>query len=141
VTWPPPGVAAGAAVPPLQRAIELPDMIAYAGATWDWHRLHYDAAYAAERGLPGPLVDGQVLGALLAETVQDWLGPQAFLRRLAFRFARPVVAGQVVRCEGTVRDVADGAVTCDLRVVVVGDGGEVASVAVQPAEAEAVRRT
>ena len=24
----------------LERTIELADMVAYAGATWDWHRLH-----------------------------------------------------------------------------------------------------
>ena len=32
-------------VPPLTRTIGLPDMVAYAGATWDWHRMHYDTGY------------------------------------------------------------------------------------------------
>ena len=41
----------------LERTIELADMVAYAGATWDWHRLHYDSAWLASRGLDRPVVD------------------------------------------------------------------------------------
>ncbi len=76
----------GAEVPALVRTIELTDMVAYAGATWDWHRLHYDPAYLAEKQLAAPVVDGQVFGALLAEVLLDWLGPEAFLRSAGFPF-------------------------------------------------------
>lgn len=124
----------GDEVPPLVRRIDLPAMVAYAGATWDWHRLHYDPAYAAERGLPGPVVDGQVFGALLAEMLRDWLGPDAMLRRMTFRFAGPVFAGETVRCSGTVTAVDDGALTLDLRVDVLDGTGSRS--AVSPASAE-----
>jgi acyl dehydratase len=130
------GPVVGAAVPPLVRTIDLPAMVAYAGATWDWHRLHYDAAYAAERGLPGPVVDGQVFGALLAQALRAWLGPSAALRRMTFRFARPVFAGETVRCSGTVTAVEGGLVTLDLRVDVVDEAGAVLRAAVSPASAE-----
>ena len=46
----------GDVVPPLERTISITDMVAYAGATWDWHKLHYDPAYAASKELPGPIV-------------------------------------------------------------------------------------
>ncbi|WP_067822994.1 MaoC/PaaZ C-terminal domain-containing protein [Actinomadura kijaniata] len=115
-------IAPGTAVPPLERRIDLPDMIAYAGATWDWHRLHYDPAYLAARDLPGPVVDGQVFGALLAEQLQDWLGPRARVRTLRFRFASMVFAGETVRCTGEVTAVRDGLVTVEQRVEVAGDG-------------------
>jgi acyl dehydratase len=124
----------GTEVPPLVRTIDLPAMVAYAGATWDWHRLHYDPAYAAERGLPGPVVDGQVFGALLAEMLRDWLGPDAALRRMTFRFARPVFAGETVRCSGTVTGCDGGVLTVDLRVDVVDGPGS--RPAVGPASAE-----
>lgn len=110
----------GAAVPPLERTIALPDMVAYAAATWDWHRMHYDADWAAQAGLPAPVVDGQVLGALLAEHVQDWLGPRAFVTHLSFRLRSMVFAGQTVRVEGEVTSVEEGHVRVAQRVLVGG---------------------
>jgi len=120
----------------LERTIELPDMVAYAGATWDWHRLHYDSAWLAERGLERPVVDGQLFGALLAEMVLDWAGPGAELTALSFRFKGFVFAGETVRCTGRVTSVEDGVTSLECRVDVVGDD---ARVAVAPAAAE-VRR-
>lgn len=107
----------GFELPPLQRRIALPDMIAYAGATWDWHRLHYDPAYLALRGLDRPVVDGQVFGALLAEQVQDWIGGAGVLRTLRFRFKSLVFAGETVRCAGTVTAVDGALVTIEHRVL------------------------
>lgn len=48
------------------RALTLTDLVAYGGATWDHHRLHYDEAFARRAGFDGPIVDGQMWGALLA---------------------------------------------------------------------------
>ncbi|WP_141578372.1 MaoC/PaaZ C-terminal domain-containing protein [Actinomadura sp. WMMA1423] len=126
---------AGDAVPALERRIGLPDMIAYAGATWDWYRLHYDTEFAKASKLPAPVVDGQVFGALLVEQIQDWLGPRCFVRTLEFGFRALVFAGETVRCEGTVAEAGDGYLDLDLRVVVVGEGGEDDRVAVAPARA------
>jgi acyl dehydratase len=120
----------------LERTIELPDMVAYAGATWDWHRLHYDTAWLAERGLDRPVVDGQLFGALLAEMVLDWAGPDATLTALSFRFKNLVFAGETVRCTGTVTAEDGDLVSLECRVEVVGEN---ARVAVAPASAQ-VRR-
>ncbi|GGM54798.1 hypothetical protein GCM10011608_44640 [Micromonospora sonchi] len=128
-------ITVGQVVPPLERTIRLTDMVAYAGATWDWHRLHYDPEYVAEKKLPGPVVDGQVFGALLVEQLQDWLGPKSFVHRLDFTFRNLVFAGETVRCEGTVTEAGDERIVCDLRVVVVGEGTSVARTAVAPASA------
>ncbi len=136
--WAVPSV--GTAVPPLTRTIELADMVAYAGATWDWHRLHYDPIYLAEKQVPKPVVDGQVFGALLAEAVLDWLGPEAFLAELSFRFKALVYAGETVRCEGSVTSVDDGRVGVDLRVVVLDADGTDLRVAAAPCTAVVVRR-
>lgn len=125
-------VAVGMTVPPLTRTITLPDMVAYAGATWDWYRLHYDRDWLNEHGFAAPVVDGQMFGALLAEAVQDWLGPRAMLRRLHFRFRELVFAGETVRCTGRVTEVNGPLVTIEQQVEVVGDR---ARVAVAPAGA------
>ncbi len=132
--------AAGAQMPQLVRTIELADMVAYAGATWDWHRLHYDAAYLEAMQLSAPVVDGQVFGALLAEALLDWFGPEAFITRLHFRFKALVFAGETVRCEGSVLSVEDGRVTVDLAVVVVDGDGSVVRKAATPCGAEVVHR-
>lgn len=117
----------------LERTIELADMVAYAGATWDWHRLHYDSAWLAERGLERPVVDGQLFGALLAEMVLDWAGPGASLTALSFRFKALVFAGETVRCTGRVTARDGDLVSIECGVEVVGDD---ARVAVAPASAE-----
>ena len=116
---------AGANLPPLVRCIGLPDMVAYGAATWDWHRLHYDPAFAQRAGAAAPLVDGQMLGALLAEQVLRLAGSHARLTRLAYRNRAPVLAGQTVVCTGTVATADDAGFSVDLSVTV-GDNAVVA---------------
>ena len=116
---------AGANLPPLVRRIGLPDMVAYGAATWDWHRLHYDSAFAQRAGAAAPLVDGQMLGALLAEQVLRFAGSHTRLTRLAYRNRAPVLAGQTVVCTGTVATADDVGFSVDLSVTV-GDNAVVA---------------
>jgi acyl dehydratase len=110
----------GMTVPGFERTIDLATMVAYAGATWDWNRLHYDHEFLADRGIPRPVVDGQMFGALLAEQAMDWLGGAAFPAHMAFRFRSMVFAGETVRVEGTVADVdhETATVTIDQQVLV-----------------------
>jgi acyl dehydratase len=115
----------GQRIPRLERKLDLVRMIAYAGATWDWARLHYDPAYVAERKLPAPVIDGQMLGALLSEALLDWVGPGAFIHKLNFRLRAMVFAGDAVRCEGEVTSLASQGEHRVLTVaqrVYVGDG-------------------
>ena len=95
-------VSVGEELPPLHKQIDLPRMMAYGAATWDFIRVHYDADHARELGFPGPFVDGQMLGAFLAQHVQDWAGPGAFLRKLAFRNRVMVYPGDSLICRGVV---------------------------------------
>ena len=98
-------VSVGEELPPLHKQIDLPRMMAYGAATWDFIRVHYDADYARELGFPGPFVDGQMLGAFLAQHVQDWAGPGAFLRKLGFRNRVMVYPGDSLVCSGVVTGV------------------------------------
>ncbi|BEL08080.1 hypothetical protein Q0Z83_062710 [Actinoplanes sichuanensis] len=99
-----------------ERTIELPDMIAYAGATWDWHRLHYDMSYLREIDLDRPVVDGQVFGAYLAIAIREWFGPDAVITALSLRFKNLVFAGETIRCLGRTAVEEPGRVELDLRV-------------------------
>ena len=93
----------GEELPPMHKRIDLPRMMAYGAATWDFIRLHYDADHVREKGFPSPFVDGQMLGAFLAQHVQDWAGPDAFLRKLAFRNRVMVYPGDTLVCLGAVK--------------------------------------
>jgi acyl dehydratase len=128
-------IAVGDVVPRLERTITLTDMVAYAGATWDWHRLHYDTEYVAEKKLPGPIVDGQVYGALLVEMLQDWLGPQSFVSQLDFAFRNLVFADETVRCTGEVTRIVQDRLEVAMRVAVVGADGTEARAAADPCSA------
>lgn len=107
----------GDAIPVLERTLEIHDLVAYGAATWDWHPMHYDRRWSDEVGLPGPVVDGQQFGALMAEQLLDWLGPLSFITHLSFRLKAMVFAGETVRLEGEVTAVGNGVVSVAQRVL------------------------
>ena len=110
----------GDRLPDLMRSLDLGAMVAYGAATWDWHRLHFDPDRAQRAGLDAPVVDGQMLGALIAEQVLSSFSPNARLTALSFRNRAPVLAGASVVCESTcVTD--DGATITFDHVVRAGD--------------------
>ncbi len=108
----------GDEITPLVKEIGMARMMAYGAATWDFIRLHYDADYARELGFEAPFVDGQMMGGFLTQHVQDWAGPGAFLRKLAFRNRVMAYPGDSLTCHGVVTDVLSteegGMVECDL---------------------------
>ena len=113
-------VQIGDEITPLVKEIGLARMMAYGAATWDFIRLHYDSDYARELGFEAPFVDGQMMGGFLTQHVQDWAGPEAFLRKLAFRNRVMAYPGDSLTCRGVVTDVSatdeGGMVECDLWV-------------------------
>lgn len=115
-------------------------MVAYAGATWDWHRIHYDMDYIKGLGLDRPIVDGQVFGAYAVQAIQDWLGEGAFISELDFRFANLVFAGEWVQCEGEVVEVTPEQVKLRLKIDVVESDGRVLRTAVEPILATVIWR-
>ena len=108
----------GDEITPLVKEIGMARMMAYGAATWDFIRLHYDADYARELGFEAPFVDGQMMGGFLTLHIQDWAGPGAFLRKLAFRNRVMAYPGDSLTCHGVVTDVSSteegGMVECDL---------------------------
>ena len=116
----------GETLPVLERTLDLASLIGYAAATWDWYALHYDPAAANGAGLPRPVVDGQMLGALLAEHALAWAPKNTEVIRMGFRFSSMVFAGDTVRIEGEVESVSDGTIRLSQRVLV-GDKEAVTS--------------
>ena len=111
-------IQVGDELTPLIKEIGMARMMAYGAATWDFVRLHYDADYVRDLGFDAPFVDGQMLGGFLTQLVQDWAGPDAFLRKLAFRNRVIVYPGDTLTCHGVVTAVSaadeGGMVECEL---------------------------
>ncbi len=111
-------VKVGDELPALRKEINQARMMAYGAATWDFIRIHYDADYVREQGFKAPFVDGQMLGGFLAQQLQDWAGPEAYLRKLGFRNRVMVYPGDTVTSYGVVTgtniDGGEALVECDL---------------------------
>jgi len=108
---------AGTTLPPRTLAMTPHRLVMYAGATWDWHRLHYDAPYAEASQLPAPIVDGQHFGGLFtAQVLEDQ--PSARVTKMALRFRSMVFAGETVTVTGEVTSVDgdEATVTQELHV-------------------------
>lgn len=110
--------AAGEDLNGFERTITLIDMVAYAGATWDWYGLHYDPEFVARAQVPAPVVDGQVFGALFVELLQDDLGPHSFVRELSMTFRNLMFAGETVRVTGRVEESDDAQLRATLAATV-----------------------
>ena len=98
----------GEPLPAEEKTYSSTDLVMYGAATWDWHRLHHDDGFAKEMGLPAPVLDGQIFGALFAKQATAWLGPKAFVRRLNFRMRAMAFAGDTLRLEGRVDELREG---------------------------------
>ena len=111
-------IQVGDPLTPLVKVITQAGMMAYGAATWDFIRLHYDADLARSLGFAAPFVDGQMFGGILAQAVQDWAGPGAFLRKLSFRNRVMTYPGDTITCQGVVTEKTEQngerLVACDL---------------------------
>jgi acyl dehydratase len=125
----------GATMPVLERAITLPQMVVYAGATWDWYRMHYDEAFCRAKQLPAPVVDGQAFGALFVKQLQDWLGPWCFVHTLEFRYRNLMYADETVRITGEVTAVEDARVDVAMTATILASERGDERPAVSPATA------
>jgi acyl dehydratase len=133
-------VKVGDQVPTITKHCTLTSMIAYAGATWDWHRLHYDHDYLKSKGLSAPVVDGQVFGAYVVQAIQDWLGESAFIAELDFRYAGLVFAEEQVQVGGEITAVSGSEVSLSLKIDVIDANGTVLRPAVTPITAKVLWR-
>ena len=107
----------GDTLPPLEKTFTAVDLFAYGAATWDWHRMHYDAELARSKGFPAPVIDGQMYGAVFASVAMKWAGPRAFMRKMSLKMKSMAFAGDTLRAEGTVTEVKGDAVVLQQRLM------------------------
>ncbi|MCK4818147.1 hypothetical protein KA005_20420 [bacterium] len=111
-------VKVGDGIPSVIKKITLVQNVMYAGATWDFHRHHYDKEFVQSKVLPGTFVDGQMFGAFLAQMVTHWAGPSGVLKKLRLTYRVMAFPGDVVTCKGKIAEkyTKDGEnlISCEL---------------------------
>jgi acyl dehydratase len=88
--------------------------------------MHYDAESARERGFHGPVVDGQMFGALIARQIRAWAGNRARFVALEFRNRGVVTAPSTVTVISRVaarEPIDDGGERIEILSEVVDDAG------------------
>jgi acyl dehydratase len=97
----------GTALPSLVRGPMSPaHLMRWSAATENWHRIHYDAVYAAEvEHLPGLLVSGNWKQQLLADLVASWLSPDGWPARISFEFRKMNLAGESLTAWGEIAEL------------------------------------
>jgi acyl dehydratase len=73
-------------LPAFSRPVTLMELNRFAGANREWGRYHMDPEFARTLGLGGALVIEHLKLAYLANMLEDWLGDEGRIRRLAASF-------------------------------------------------------
>lgn len=107
----------GAALDPISRGpISRSQIAKFAAATGDFNPIHTDEAFAQKIGFPSIIAHGPLTLAFLTQVLGHNFGPDR-VRGVTAQFRAPILPGDTLRVEGTVTEVGDGRVNCELRIV------------------------
>lgn len=81
----------------------LIDTVLFAGAMWEFQRLHFDHEWARQEGLERAIVQGPLLGNYLTRTVDEQLQGAYEIDRITWRNRATVCVEEVLTCAGTLR--------------------------------------
>lgn len=98
----------------------------FSAVTWNPHRIHYDRTYAISEGYPNVLVQSHLHGCYLSRAALAWTRGSGVLRRFRWENRHYALPGDVLRCDGSVRDSyedGDGIGLVDLELVEVNQEG------------------
>ncbi len=117
----------GAAIPGVSRGpINRTQLALFAGASGDHNPIHLDDDEAKAGGLPGDIVHGMLMMAILGQMLSQWV-PQSRVRKFSNRFAAMAVPGDTISCSGNVvaKREEDGEMLIDLQIVAQNQKGDV----------------
>ena len=112
-------------------------MRAFGDLTRDYNPVHYDEAFAAIKGFPGPICHGLLAGAMICE-IGGQLGWLA--TGMDFSFKKPVHPGDAITCELTVDSVDANGFARGHAQLINQDGVEVIGAALEGFQPEPAAR-
>ena len=92
----------GMEIPSLLKHPTTQMLVKYAGASGDFYQIHYDHAFAVEKGLPGVIIHGALKNAFLGQMLTDWMGESGTLKKLACQYRAMDFPGDTLTCKGVV---------------------------------------
>ncbi len=117
----------GESIPDLVHGpITRTELALFAGASGDHNPIHLDDAAAQAGGLPGVIVHGMLMMAILGRMLTEQVS-QSQVRRFSNRFAAMAVPGDTITCRGVVTEKRelDGETLIDLDVNAANQDGAV----------------
>ncbi|MBN2570136.1 MAG: MaoC family dehydratase N-terminal domain-containing protein [Deltaproteobacteria bacterium] len=88
---------------------------------------HEDFNLAAGRGMPGPFDNGVMRCGWVAPLITNWMGDNAFMKKLDVKVAAPGIYGDVVVYEGTIAEKNEEKGTVKITITGTNQTGQVAT--------------
>ena len=95
-------VEEGMELPVLEKDPTTLQLVRYAGASGDYHQIHYDLDFAQAKGLPDIILHGALKNAFLGQLMTDWIGEHGTLKKLSAQYRGMDVPGKPVYAKGVV---------------------------------------
>ncbi len=117
---PGPVIATGVEIPPWSNRVTYLEINQFAGANREWGLDHMDPEHARSVGLKDVIIMGNLKLAYVANMLQDWLGEDAWIQRIATSYRGLDYVGDELTSRGRVTGtfVRDGEtyVECEIWV-------------------------
>ncbi|HQQ74497.1 MAG TPA: MaoC/PaaZ C-terminal domain-containing protein [Pseudomonadales bacterium] len=101
----------GDKLPALQVKMTAQKIISAAAATRDWQPIHHDHAIAIKSGLRGIILNTPSQAGWISKYITDWAGPQAQIKRLAFKMKDSICPDDEMTISGEVTGKQDTTIT------------------------------
>jgi hydroxyacyl-ACP dehydratase HTD2-like protein with hotdog domain len=108
---------AGDICPPQRYTHSKVQLFRFSAVSWNSHRIHYDAEFAASEGFPDVVVQSTLHGETLTRYALAWAGPDSRLETVSWRNRTTAVADEPLTWTATVRTVEDARVSLDVAVL------------------------
>jgi len=97
-------VAVGQAIPEVKKGpMTVAHIMRWSASMENWHRIHYDKAYAVEHDkLQNVVVNGSWKQHVLMQLVKDWAGMSGWAWKVAFQYRDMDFPGDLITAWGTV---------------------------------------
>lgn len=97
----------GTTLAPIRLPLTLRRAIQAVAGTRDYYPFHHDDAFARANGAEGIFFNTMFLQAFAGRVVNEWFGPDAFLRRLEVAMVGSNYVGRTLEATGAVTAVRD----------------------------------
>ncbi|MCX5240607.1 MaoC/PaaZ C-terminal domain-containing protein [Streptomyces prunicolor] len=108
---------AGDTCPPQRYTHSTVQLFRFSAVSWNSHRIHYDAEFAASEGFPGAVVQSTLHGETLTRYALAWAGPNSRLETASWRNRTTAVADEPLTWTATVRTVEGTRVSLEVAVL------------------------